>query len=188
MILPRFAVYSITFLVLAATPLRAENPCTKFKAAWEKIQSYQCTYRALTSHEGKVKETVMRYSYRKPGKIRMDIQKPQKGAALLYDPGISPKVKVRPFPRLARLILNYNLTDKRVSSDSGGTIDRSDLGHRMEEICRDPENKKRKLVLDRAGFLRIAEFFDAQGNRVESFEWQDLIVDPTLPKDLFQKF
>ncbi|OGR94260.1 MAG: hypothetical protein A2902_05785 [Elusimicrobia bacterium RIFCSPLOWO2_01_FULL_64_13] len=123
-------------LFLWVSPSRADDPvCSALKDAWAKVRTYRCSYRALTSHEGKVKETRMVYAFAKPGKVRMDISLPSRGAVLLYDPEDSPKVRVRPFPSLPFFILKYGLDHPRVSTDSGGTVDRSDLGSRMESLC-----------------------------------------------------
>lgn len=65
----------------------------------------------------------------------MDIEKPKKGAILIYNPDISNLVKIRPFQKLKFFILNYPLNDKKVSSDSGGTLESSSLGHRAEALC-----------------------------------------------------
>ena len=173
---------------LTGSFLSAETVCDALSKNWAKVRTYQCTYHAITSHEGKIKETVMTYTYQKPGKIRMDILKPQKGAVLLYDPEKSEKVKVRPFPKLRFVVLDYKLTDKRVSSDSGGTIDRSDLGTRTAGTCADSKAKNRRYSYDENGFIRKAESLDAKGNVVEFFEWSDLKTNLDLEPKTFTDF
>ncbi len=175
-------------------------------ARWKKVQSYQCIYSAQTFHEGKSTQTRMRYFFQSPNKIRMEIEKPKKGAVLIYNPEISKKVRIRPFRKTPFLVLNYNLTDKRVSSDSGGTIDRSDLGHRIESLCdsfgagdrmeknemllRSEENGKkinrRYTFADQ--FLRKIEVMDERGRLIELFEWENLEVNPNLNSKLFENF
>ncbi len=181
-----FILTSIVFLLPAL--LRALDPCAKAKNAWITVSAYQCTYRAVTSHEGKQTESRMKYTWQKPGKIRMDIQEPQDGAVLIYNPQVSPKVKVRPFPKLRGFVLKYNLTDKRVSSDSGGTIDRSDLGHRIAEVCKEFEKPDQKVFFDDNGLLSRIEKTDAKGAIVEIFEWRELLINPQVSEELFKKF
>ena len=177
-----------TVFILAVSFARAEDVCDALSKNWAKVQTYRCTYRAITSHEGKIKETVMVYTYEKPGKVRMDIRKPQKGAVLVYNPEKSEKVKVRPFPRLKFMVLDYNLTDKRVSSDSGGTVDRSDLGTRTSGACADMNNKNRRYSFDENGLIRKSETLDSKGKVVEIFEWTDLKTNLDLPADTFTDF
>lgn len=126
-----------TLSLLGVPRLLAGDVCSLLAKAWDRVGSYQCTYRASTSHEKKQKQTVLSYSYLKPGNVRMDIQKPKKGAVLIYNPKVSPKVRVRPFPSMPFFVLKYKLTHKRVTTSSGGTIDRSDLGNRMMDLCQD---------------------------------------------------
>lgn len=151
----------------------------------------------------------MIYSFQKPGKIRMDIKKPSKGAALIYNPEISPKVQVRPFPKISRFVLHYNLTDKRVSSDSGGTIDRSDIGHRIEVFCgklgksdskpketggeisvdfRAERGGTERWTFEKDGLLKKIESFDDGGALTEIFEWNELKINQPLNPELFKKF
>lgn len=166
----------------------AETPCEKAAAAWRSVNSYRCTYRAVTEHEGKVKVSMMVYSFQKPGKVRMDIAKPRKGAVLIYNPEVSEKVKVRPFPGVKSFALSYALTDKKVSSGSGGTIDRSDLGHKIETVCAEPQAPGRRVTFDKSGFLNRVEELDSNGRTLESFEWKDLEINPELPEKTFTDF
>lgn len=133
---------------------------------WKEVRSYQCAYQAKTFYEGKQTESLMRYSYLSPNKIRMDIEKPKKGAVLIYNPEVSNLVKVRPFPKLKFFVLNYALNDKKVSSDSGGTVDRSDLNHRAETICQLLQKRINKGSRDSLLILST----DQQGLKKISFD------------------
>lgn len=190
----------------------ASDPCARLSAAWKEVRSYQCTYRAVTLYDGKTKETLMKYSYAKPGKIRMDIEKPRKGAVLIYNPEVSPKVRVRPFPKASFAVLSYPLNHPRVTSGDGGTVDKSDLGHRGEAFCaqwkaaaesdrktRGPSEfelvlhgkdgtVRKRFHLDGRGLIDRIEVLDGRGRTTETFEWTDLRVNPDLPPDLFRKF
>ena len=140
--------------------------CESLMSRYKEVRSYQCTYQAKTYYEGKQTETLMRYSYLSPNKIRMDIEKPKKGAVLIYNPGISNLVKVRPFPKLKFFVLNYALNDKKVSSDSGGTVDRSGLIHRAETIC---QLLQKRINKDSRDSLPISPT-DIEGLKKISFE------------------
>lgn len=67
----------------------------------------------------------------------MDIQTPNSGAVLIYNPALSEEVRVRPFPRLPFLVINYALNHPKVISDSGGTVDKSHLSERIKSFCTD---------------------------------------------------
>ncbi|MBI4218045.1 MAG: hypothetical protein HY610_02895 [Elusimicrobia bacterium] len=201
---------SLLLFSILISPIACEGRdiCQKMRAAWEKVESYQCAYQATTYQEGKVTKTRMRYTFQKPDKVRMDIGEPRKGAALLYNPKKSSKVKVRPFPKMPFFVLNYDLTDKRVSSDSGGTVEQSDLGNRIEKICQsyketesnngemlivqnDLENGKRlkrKIWIGDNFLPRKIEIADESGKTQEEFEWLDLNINPKLSSELFIKF
>lgn len=158
----------------------------------------------------------MRYSFQKPNKVRMDIEKPSKGAILIYNPDVSEKVKVMPFPKLPFFVLNYGLTDRRVSSDSGGTIDKSDLGNRIESFCRDLEKQRdspfnvftvtaplqeiilseiqngkkfsRKFTFGENNLLSKIEVLNEEGEILETFEWNNLNINLSFDPQFFTKF
>lgn len=197
--------------VFIFSPCHAQDLSRKLLNAWNNVHSYQCTYKASTLHDGKITETIMRYTFQKPNKIRMDIEKPQKGAVLIYNPEISEKVRVRPFPSLPFFVLHYNLTDKTVSSDSGGTIDRSDLGHRLEVLGKELEqdgvkfsfseqdgwmmdvlqkdtSSYRRYVIGKQNLLTKVELLDSASKVLETFEWIDIQVNPSLDLQIFRKF
>ncbi len=177
----------------------------------ENITSYDCNFRSVTQYEGKRTETVMRYSFQKPDKVRMDIASPRKGAVVLYNPAVSPKVRVRPFPAVKAMVLSYDLSHKRVSSGPGGTIDKSHLGARVEQACaniakspdvvfhpeRNPkeieesyvENGKkhlRRYVLSPEGFIAKIETRNDRGEMESLSEWTDLKINPVLNPKIFE--
>lgn len=204
----------LSLLLSAATAqpnLQADSFCARAENAWKTVKAYDCTYRAVTFHEGKKDESVMRYSWTRPGKIRMDIEKPRRGAVLLYNPELSDKVRVRPFPKLGKMVLNYALTHPRVSSGGGGTVDQSDLGHRTQALVKliqgdpfavrfdgdaatvpdidDGKAVLRRFTLGGDGLLRKIEVLDPKGQVLEVFEWTDLRKNPAdWPPGLFEKF
>lgn len=204
-----FVKRKTVLLLFASFPAATtKDLCDRLLKPWSEIRSYECTYRAVTFQEGKKTESLMRYSFERPDKIRMDIESPRKGAVLIYNPEVSKKVRVRPFPGLKFFVLDYNLTDKKVSSDSGGTLDRSDLANRAKALCEDltrhppaygskneivlePAGKdggKRRVLLGDNGLIEKLEVYDGKGELSESFEWTGLKANPIFGKDLFTKF
>lgn len=211
----KFTQLFFGMLFLAASPLCAEmspqEVCAKVQEAWGKTRSYQCGYRAVTRYEGKKTETKMRYSYEKPGKVRMDIESPKKGALVIYNPEILDKVRVRPFPSIKSMVMTYELSHKRVTSDSGRTIAQSHLGEKVDDLCEALSKEKdvtlklsdgsdkevmvkkqdegktriRRYVLDENWMIRKIETANEQGEVLNLLEWTDLKVNPELPGNLF---
>ncbi len=179
----------LLFIAIFAFPTyAAEDPCAKARAAWSKVNAYSCTYRAVTTHEGKMKESLMTYIFQKPDKVRMDIKKPRNGAVLIYNPEVSEEVRIRPFTSFKSMVMKYPLTHKRVSSGEGGTIDKSDLGHRIEAVCAEFPSKSKKVLFYPNGLLKKLEELNGEGKVTQTFEWTDLKIDPEIPSTTFTDF
>lgn len=178
----------LLLLIIEIPHFAYSDDCDTAKKVWEKVSSYQCTYRAVTEHEGKVKESLMTYTFQKPNKVRMDIKKPRNGAVLIYNPEVSDEVRIRPFTSFKSMVMKYPLTHKRVSSGSGGTIDKSDLGHRLEDVCAEYPPKSKRVSFSKEGLLNKIEELNAEGKVVQTFEWTDLKIDPGIPPGAFTDF
>ena len=206
-------IFLVLFLLMAAVrPVQAESSafCEKLRAVWGSVENYRCTYDAKTFHEGKFSENVMEYLFKKPGKIRMNIRRPRPGAVLIYNPQKSALVQVRPFPSLKFLVLKFKLTDPKVSADGGGTVDQSDLGHRTETLCTLIENggalysedekvvtipvqengkpRLKKFTLNGENLIAKIELTDLQGKVLESFSWDNLVVNGKIDDASFTEF
>lgn len=178
------------FLRVLSHPLSAQDKCEELLAAWERVESYQCFYRAITFYEGKKSVTEMRYTFQKPNKVRMDIIKPQNGAVVIYNPAVSKKVRVRPYPALPFFVLNYDLTHRKVKADSGATIADSHLGERIKDYCSSTSLKKNEnleLTIDSKSQLPEIIEISSPGKN-ERFEWLELKINPELNPEIFVKF
>jgi outer membrane lipoprotein-sorting protein len=89
------------------------------------IRTYQVTLRSSGTPGGPFRE-VIRYTYRKPGWVRMEFVRPHQGLILLYDPE-KRIVRLWPFgakgPDFTLSPRNWLLT-----SAGGYSVDRSDIG------------------------------------------------------------
>lgn len=209
--LPFFFIFLLSWICSFGL-VQAETLCEKANQAWLSIKSYQCDYIATTLYEGKQKETEMLYSYAKPNKIRMDISKPKQGAVLIYNPEITKKVRVRPFPSLKFMILKFDLIDPKVSSDNGGTIDESDLGTRMQKFCSLLEKTdskfihenleingvtlqvkeegqwlKKKYYFNNKNLLEKIEVLDSTEEIIEKFEWKNFKANFQFKENWFKE-
>ncbi|PMR76553.1 LolA family protein [Billgrantia endophytica] len=115
-------------VLMAAGP--ASDPVSAALEHVENLHSYQ-----LTLHgQGGRGEEVIRYTYQKPGYIRMDLVTPHKGVVLIYRPDTR-KVQLWPFGspgRRSGLTLSPN--NRMVRSAQGHRADQSDVGTLLRNI------------------------------------------------------
>lgn len=128
------AVLLISILLaglLAGLAMSAGDPVQASLARYRMIGSYRTTL--VATHGGS--SEVIRYSYRKPGFVRMEFIKPHKGSVLVYDPG-SGAVRLRPFGFAKGLVLTMNPSNRLVKSALGHRVDQSDIGTLLERVAR----------------------------------------------------
>lgn len=105
----------------------AGDPIGAAVEAFERLESYSVL---IDSTAGGERELI-RYSYLKPGYVRMEFVTPHRGAVLVYDPGTG-KVHLRPFGFIRPLVLVLNPGNRLVRSSAGHRVDRSDIGSLLE--------------------------------------------------------
>ncbi|MNG66402.1 hypothetical protein D3C79_246870 [compost metagenome] len=106
------------------------DPITLALQHFEQIQSYQVMVRSLSPPDD---AKIIRYSYRKPGYVRMDFTKPHSGAVLIYDPA-NGKVKLWPFGVGNFPVLSLSPTDSLIQDANGHRVDRSDFSVLLNNI------------------------------------------------------
>lgn len=94
------------------------------------IAAYQCR---IDSRSANGDRTLMRYSYRKPGYVRMDFTEPHHGAVLIYNPD-SGKVRVWPFGIDTLPVLSLSPSNSLVQDPNGHRVDQSDVGTLLRNI------------------------------------------------------
>ncbi|VEA66727.1 Uncharacterised protein [Serratia plymuthica] len=97
---------------------------------FEQIQSYQVMVRSLSPSDD---TKIIRYSYRKPGYVRMDFTRPHSGAVLIYNP-VNGKVKLWPFGVGNFPVLSLSPTDSLIQDANGHRVDQSDFGVLLNNI------------------------------------------------------
>lgn len=100
------------------------DPLDEAQARFEALQGYQLALRS-TAADGRVQQ--MRYFYRRPGWVRMEMIEPYRGLVLVYDP-VAHRISLWPFgperwPRLSLAPDNPLLRERH-----GHRVDRSDVG------------------------------------------------------------
>lgn len=108
----------------------------------EAMESYRVTMRATT---GKGDAQVIRYHWRRPGFVRMDFERPHRGALLVYSP-ISGKVTLRPFGAGVFPRLDLDPGNPLVRGPGGHTVDRSDIGVLLRNAHRLRQNGAIEIV------------------------------------------
>jgi len=111
--------------MLAMTLLSSDtlNPIQAAIDFYRGIAAYQVTVKSLS----KDKTEIMRYSFKKPGQVRMEFVMPFKGAVLVYDPDTK-KAKLWPFGYRSFPALSLSPENSIIQSSTGQRVDRSDVG------------------------------------------------------------
>lgn len=113
--------------LLALVPqLAFAGPVEDALSSFERLESYKVTLRSSSGEE-------IRYFFKKPGYIRMEFEKPHKGAVLVYDP-FKKEVLLRPFGFLKSLELRMGPDDRLIRSSRGHTVDESDIGSLLKNV------------------------------------------------------
>ncbi|HKM95828.1 MAG TPA: DUF1571 domain-containing protein [Buttiauxella sp.] len=97
---------------------------------FEQLQTYQVRVRSVSPQD---ETKIIRYSYRKPGYVRMDFTQPHSGAALIYNP-VNGKVKLWPFGVGTFPVLNLAPTDSLIKDANGHRVDQADFGVLLKNI------------------------------------------------------
>ncbi len=93
------------------------------------VENYQVTLRAFRAGG----EDYLRYSYRKPGFVRMEFIRPHAGAVLVYSP-LTRHVRLWPFGAGRFPELSLSPHNPLIRSPGGQTVDKSDVGTLFENI------------------------------------------------------
>jgi len=118
-------------LVMATALSLNPDPLSAARARFEQINAYQLTVHS----EGPRREEIIRYTYQKPGFIRMDMVTPFSGAVLIYSPE-SNRVRVWPFGQPEqRSGMSLRPTNPLVRSSRGHRVDESDVGTLLGNIA-----------------------------------------------------
>lgn len=115
-------------VVMASLGANSPNPVDAAIERYRTVESYRVTLRS--SYEDQ--SDVIRYSYKKPGFVRMDFVQPHKGAVLIYSP-LTKKVRLWPFGG-GFFSLTLSPENRLVLSPTGHRVDRSDIGVLLDNV------------------------------------------------------
>jgi outer membrane lipoprotein-sorting protein len=128
MVTPR--TLDASMIVTPISGSRTSDPIRVAQYHFELIESYQVRVSSLSAQGD---ATVIRYSYRKPGYVRMDFTEPHNGAALIYSPD-SGQVRLWPFGMNTLPVLSLLPTNTLIRDKSGHRVDKSDIGTLLRNI------------------------------------------------------
>lgn len=117
----------VCLLAISAASVRAvfADAVDDAVASFQKLDSYRVT---LVSENETIK-----YFYKKPGYIRMEFERPHKGAVLVYDPE-KREVLLRPFRFWESFEMRLQPEDSLIRSEKGHTVDKSDIGSLLSNV------------------------------------------------------
>lgn len=119
--------------LLAFVPsLAFASPVDEALSSFERLESYKVTLRSSSGE-------VIRYFFKKPGYIRMEFEKPHKGAVLVYDP-FKKEALLRPFGFLQSWEMRMGPGDRLIRSSRGHTVDESDIGSLLKNVKKLKDN------------------------------------------------
>lgn len=126
------------FIIAAIT----QDPISIAIENYKSVGSYSVTLRSGNDEDF---SEIIRYYYKKPGFVRMELIKPFKGAILIYSP-FTREVRVRPFSFLKSFVLTLSPNNKLVKSSRGHMIDASDIGELMRTVKKLQDNGKAEIL------------------------------------------
>lgn len=120
----------LLLVLVAMSATFEEDPIAAALAQVNALSGYRLTLRS----QGSGGEEVIRYSYRQPGYVRMDMETPYHGAVLIYRPDTD-KVQLWPFGSPGRRAgISLRPTNRMVRSSRGHRVDQSDVGTLLRNV------------------------------------------------------
>ncbi|TFH88559.1 DUF1571 domain-containing protein [Billgrantia azerbaijanica] len=120
----------LMMVVALAQASGATDPVAAALSRVEQLDAYRFTLRSRGARD----EEVIRYAYRRPGFIRMDMVTPFSGAVLIYSPETR-RVRVWPFGAPGRS-LSLSPLNRLVRSARGHRVDESDVATLLRNVQR----------------------------------------------------
>ncbi|WP_275221642.1 LolA family protein [Citrobacter freundii] len=118
------AAYSVEKGNIFSQNARSMDPIAFSQQSFNNLTSYQVMMRSSSPSE---ESKIIRYSFQKPGYVRMDFTQPHSGAVLIFN-SVSGKVTLWPFGVGSLPILHLSPTNSLIQDERGHRVDRSDIG------------------------------------------------------------
>ena len=118
----------VALLLAASAGANAVDPVDAAIERYRAVESYQVTLRSSHGDQS----DIIRFSYKKPGFVRMDFVQPHEGAVLIYSP-LTNDVRLWPFGE-GFFSLTLSPENPLVQSPTGQRVDRSDIGALLDNV------------------------------------------------------
>lgn len=116
--------------LLAPAGTSPPDPVAAARQQFEQLDSYRVTLRSSAAQRP---PQVIRYTWRKPGFIRMEFVTPHPGALLIYNPH-SGKVRLWPFGQRAVMALTLAPDNPLIRGPHSRRVDHSDVGTLLRTV------------------------------------------------------
>ncbi|MSS73579.1 MAG: hypothetical protein EXS64_19130 [Candidatus Latescibacteria bacterium] len=103
------------------------------RARFSALKDYRCLVESKADRP-KPEHMLLRYTFSKPRRIRMEFQRPRRGAVAIYTGG--DQVRVRRF-RWLPIARTFAITDVQMKSVQGRRVDQTDFGAFLDDFSRD---------------------------------------------------
>jgi outer membrane lipoprotein-sorting protein len=133
-------MFLLPLLLLTLTP-QTSDPVQKALESFNATRSYQVTLRSRSDGSSEV----IRYSFKKPGFVKMEFLKPRKGVVIVYNP-VTGKARVRPFAFFKPLVITLTPGSPLIKSPRGHRIDESDIGFLLRKVHLLQKNGKTEIT------------------------------------------
>ena len=201
-------------VILLIVSLAFSGPIEKaVKLFEEKYTSYFYVMK-VNYDESEDIDMIIRYYYKKPGFVRMEMIKPFEGVVLTYDP-IVKKAFLRPFKRLKNFVLELDPSNRLIRGPSDHRVDESDILTLLRTVLKLKENgletvreEGKYIVVEVKGknnyvvrkniakfllklykdslFPAYAASFDSDGELIEEVFFENIVINPKLKLELFR--
>lgn len=115
---------ALALLTILPLPAAVADPLSDAQARFDALHGYEVT---LRSTDARGTQQVIRYFFRKPGWVRMEFERPHRGAVLIYAPDTR-RVRLWPFGLGRWPELDLAPDNPLLRDPNGHRVDRSDVG------------------------------------------------------------
>lgn len=144
---------------------------------YARVETYQATLRSSAVPGGSFRE-IIRYTYKKPGWVRMDFRQPHPGLVLTYDPERN-EVRLWPFgPKGPDFSVSPDIGWLR--SGGGERVDRSDIGTLLHRAIKLRQSGNAQILgeesVNQRDTVRL-RVIGGEGKKIEGVHRFDLWLD-----------
>lgn len=186
-------LFLIFFTCAPAAAIDAFAVVSRVEAAYKNVTDYQTQVEVKSfKSNGSVKVERFLYRFRKPKRIRLDMETPHAGMVLIY-PDENGKVLVRLSPATIFPALHLALDNRLLRNSAGQRLDQTDLGALIEKMSRSLTDQERgpAKVIEEQGMVSIRVLAEDHflpgvttlyGFSIDERLWLPVLVEEATPE------